>query len=163
MVRDSRNAECGYVPALPRVSRCRTADRRQVTNLLISAGFYKSCGDRIRTCDLEVMSLASYRTAPPRVMCNVVIVQVGWQSSRGKCEVVSKPGGCVAIMRVLPVPSGASSGVGCDGVAGSSQTAVAERLCLPVRARRGRLEERAATEAHGAGDYGAEKDRTVAR
>ena len=24
-------------------------------------------GDRIRTCDLEVMSLASYRTAPPRV------------------------------------------------------------------------------------------------
>ena len=28
----------------------------------------KSCGDRIRTCDLEVMSLASYRAAPPRVM-----------------------------------------------------------------------------------------------
>ena len=27
-----------------------------------------SGGDRIRTCDLEVMSLASYRTAPPRVM-----------------------------------------------------------------------------------------------
>jgi hypothetical protein len=27
----------------------------------------RSCGDRIRTCDLEVMSLASYRTAPPRV------------------------------------------------------------------------------------------------
>lgn len=26
-----------------------------------------SGGDRIRTCDLEVMSLASYRTAPPRV------------------------------------------------------------------------------------------------
>ena len=25
-----------------------------------------SGGDRIRTCDLEVMSLASYRTAPPR-------------------------------------------------------------------------------------------------
>ena len=25
-----------------------------------------SCGDRIRTCDLEVMSLASYRAAPPR-------------------------------------------------------------------------------------------------
>ncbi len=24
------------------------------------------CGDRIRTCDLEVMSLASYRAAPPR-------------------------------------------------------------------------------------------------
>ena len=28
-------------------------------------------GDRIRTCDLEVMSLASYRTAPPRVMGRV--------------------------------------------------------------------------------------------
>jgi hypothetical protein len=27
-----------------------------------------SCGDRIRTCDLEVMSLASYRAAPPRVV-----------------------------------------------------------------------------------------------
>ena len=25
-----------------------------------------SGGDRIRTCDLEVMSLASYRAAPPR-------------------------------------------------------------------------------------------------
>ncbi len=29
-------------------------------------GGYVSGGDRIRTCDLEVMSLASYRTAPPR-------------------------------------------------------------------------------------------------
>ena len=28
----------------------------------------ESCGDRIRTCDLEVMSLASYRAAPPRDM-----------------------------------------------------------------------------------------------
>jgi hypothetical protein len=28
----------------------------------------KSGGDRIRTCDLEVMSLASYRAAPPRDM-----------------------------------------------------------------------------------------------
>ena len=27
-----------------------------------------SGGDRIRTCDLEVMSLASYRAAPPRDM-----------------------------------------------------------------------------------------------
>ena len=31
-----------------------------------------SCGDRIRTCDLEVMSLASYRTAPPRGMLWIV-------------------------------------------------------------------------------------------
>ncbi len=39
-------------------------------------GFFRNCasyqnwpngGDRIRTCDLEVMSLASYRAAPPRV------------------------------------------------------------------------------------------------
>ena len=29
----------------------------------------KSGGDRIRTCDLEVMSLASYLAAPPRVSC----------------------------------------------------------------------------------------------
>ena len=28
----------------------------------------KNGGDRIRTCDLEVMSLASYRAAPPRVV-----------------------------------------------------------------------------------------------
>ena len=32
-----------------------------------SAGII-SGGDRIRTCDLEVMSLASYRAAPPRVL-----------------------------------------------------------------------------------------------
>ena len=32
-----------------------------------------SCGDRIRTYDLEVMSLASYRTAPPRVNVCLVI------------------------------------------------------------------------------------------
>ena len=29
---------------------------------------FKSGGDRIRTCDLEVMSLASYLAAPPRVI-----------------------------------------------------------------------------------------------
>ena len=34
--------------------------------ILATLGF-SSCGDRIRTCDLEVMSLASYRAAPPRV------------------------------------------------------------------------------------------------
>ena len=32
-----------------------------------------SCGDRIRTCDLEVMSLASYRTAPPRVIVDGIL------------------------------------------------------------------------------------------
>src|SRR4051812_7546529 len=31
-------------------------------------GVFLNGGDRIRTCDLEVMSLASYRAAPPRVM-----------------------------------------------------------------------------------------------
>ncbi len=29
--------------------------------------FWSGSGDRIRTCDLRVMSPASYRTAPPRV------------------------------------------------------------------------------------------------
>ena len=33
-------------------------------------GKHSSSGDRIRTCDLEVMSLASYRAAPPRDMGN---------------------------------------------------------------------------------------------
>ena len=33
------------------------------------ANLIESGGDRIRTCDLEVMSLASYRAAPPRVSC----------------------------------------------------------------------------------------------
>ena len=33
-----------------------------------TTGVLKSGGDRIRTCDLEVMSLASYRAAPPRVV-----------------------------------------------------------------------------------------------
>ena len=32
----------------------------------IPAGNRRSCGGRIRTYDLEVMSLASYRAAPPR-------------------------------------------------------------------------------------------------
>jgi hypothetical protein len=31
-------------------------------------GEKKNGGDRIRTCDLEVMSLASYLAAPPRVI-----------------------------------------------------------------------------------------------
>ena len=34
-----------------------------------SCGRKESGGDRIRTCDLEVMSLASYRAAPPRDVC----------------------------------------------------------------------------------------------
>ena len=29
-------------------------------------GAWSGCGGRIRTCDLQVMSLTSYRTAPPR-------------------------------------------------------------------------------------------------
>jgi hypothetical protein len=32
----------------------------------------KSGGDRIRTCDLEVMSLASYLAAPPRVRSSII-------------------------------------------------------------------------------------------
>jgi hypothetical protein len=33
---------------------------------LLSYGADFGCGGRIRTCDLQVMSLTSYRTAPPR-------------------------------------------------------------------------------------------------
>ena len=36
--------------------------------MLYTENTHKSGGDRIRTCDLEVMSLASYRAAPPRDM-----------------------------------------------------------------------------------------------
>ncbi len=39
------------------------------------AAITRSGGDRIRTCDLEVMSLASYRTAPPRVLCSPIYEQ----------------------------------------------------------------------------------------
>ena len=35
-----------------------------------------SGGDRIRTCDLEVMSLASYRAAPPRDMLCCLLVNL---------------------------------------------------------------------------------------
>jgi hypothetical protein len=49
---------------------------------LFARGF-SSCGDRIRTCDLEVMSLASYRTAPPRVKCVNLIILTTFRSSRG--------------------------------------------------------------------------------
>ena len=37
--------------------------------------FQRSCGDRIRTCDLEVMSLASYRAAPPRVVTSAETIE----------------------------------------------------------------------------------------
>lgn len=36
--------------------------------VLRSFAKHQNGGDRIRTCDLEVMSLASYRAAPPRVV-----------------------------------------------------------------------------------------------
>jgi hypothetical protein len=39
--------------------------------MLVSAVLRKNGGDRIRTCDLEVMSLASYQTAPPRVIVSI--------------------------------------------------------------------------------------------
>ncbi len=57
-----------------RRARSRPAAAHEKTPVL--PGFASSCefdattrngGDRIRTCDLEVMSLASYRAAPPRV------------------------------------------------------------------------------------------------
>src|ERR1700712_5809257 len=34
----------------------------------VAPGLVRSSGDRIRTCDLWVMSPASYRAAPPRVV-----------------------------------------------------------------------------------------------
>ena len=59
-------------------SRFRSQPRRTDTSLFYSLlsltllSFFglrpKNGGDRIRTCDLEVMSLASYRAAPPRVI-----------------------------------------------------------------------------------------------
>ena len=42
--------------------------KKRVGSAQMEPTLFKSCGDRIRTCDLEVMSLASYRTAPPRDM-----------------------------------------------------------------------------------------------
>src|SRR5262245_22646317 len=57
--------------------RCRTSwpliSLRSTLDFLLSPLYFsawgpKDGGDRIRTCDLEVMSLASYRAAPPRVM-----------------------------------------------------------------------------------------------
>ena len=40
-----------------------------------SANIYSS-GDRIRTCDLEVMSLASYLAAPPRASVSIIILSL---------------------------------------------------------------------------------------
>ena len=42
-------------------------------------GFNVSSGDRIRTCDLEVMSLASYRAAPPRVVVVYGIIRTRYR------------------------------------------------------------------------------------
>ncbi len=43
-------------------------------------------GDRIRTCDLRVMSPTSYRTAPPRVACGRSRVAPGAASSRSRAK-----------------------------------------------------------------------------
>ena len=59
--------ESGRIPDRVETSGCN-ADRRRVSETLGLAVFRKSGGGRIRTCDLEVMSLASYRAAPPRVI-----------------------------------------------------------------------------------------------
>jgi hypothetical protein len=42
-----------------------------------------SGGDRIRTCDLEVMSLASYLAAPPRV--RILIIASGVAAGKVQC------------------------------------------------------------------------------
>lgn len=45
--------------------------RNPTGSKITGCGVIQSGGDRIRTCDLEVMSLASYRAAPPRVRWSV--------------------------------------------------------------------------------------------
>ena len=42
-----------------------------------------SGGDRIRTCDLEVMSLASYRAAPPRDMLYCLLLSLEPEKKQG--------------------------------------------------------------------------------
>ena len=43
------------------------AENKKAPKPPLSSGVRVGCGGRIRTCDLQVMSLTSYRTAPPRV------------------------------------------------------------------------------------------------
>ena len=80
-----RAAECGAVDVQKAVQSahadaCRAPTAQNITPVLAGvcadsdrrsqpSSKYISGGDRIRTCDLEVMSLASYRTAPPRDIC----------------------------------------------------------------------------------------------
>ena len=62
-----------------------------------------NCGDRIRTCDLEVMSLASYRAAPPRVMYGQYTA--GGRQRRGVILAISH-------LRICqPLPGGAERSV----------------------------------------------------
>ena len=81
--RRQRAAECGAVAVQNAVQSAHAGDCRESTaqsETPVVAGVCanpdqrsqpssrdRNGGDRIRTCDLEVMSLASYRTAPPRV------------------------------------------------------------------------------------------------
>src|SRR3972149_4799346 len=51
---------------LPYSAQKRSCNRRPITTPFTSGG------DRIRTCDLEVMSLASYLAAPPRVRSSII-------------------------------------------------------------------------------------------
>ena len=82
--RRQRAAECGAVAVQNAVQSAHAGDCRESTaqsETPVVAGVCanpdersqpssrdRNGGDRIRTCDLEVMSLASYRTAPPRVL-----------------------------------------------------------------------------------------------
>jgi hypothetical protein len=65
----ARRGQDGPAPAA-RLARRRqeAAEKNSPQGPGWPCGREKSGGDRIRTCDLEVMSLASYRAAPPRDM-----------------------------------------------------------------------------------------------
>src|SRR6202000_3249485 len=68
-----------------------------------SGGRFASSGDRIRTCDLWVMSPASYRAAPPRVGKRKVTQRRGTSPNRESATPSTQLSSSVR-RRIQPVP-----------------------------------------------------------
>ena len=73
--------QCGVSLTRKTVDTVLRHARRQIKKCRVEADLRPSCGDRIRTCDLEVMSLASYRAAPPRDTLGDLVSQASRHSN----------------------------------------------------------------------------------
>src|SRR4051812_36221381 len=93
---------------LSRVGRRRLRDRpilhdRRWSGDELGTGSLREasgCGGRIRTCDLQVMSLTSYRAAPPRVLAPLAGLRLAGRVRASRVVVAS----CFRDGRLSPPP-----------------------------------------------------------